>query len=129
MDICKRLVFKTAEELILPSVLVIMWFQWGKNVQFAHSMAVFWFSMMTVIFWWILGLHLNDLNFYVMSKKNMPSLQCAFLVLGNCVESKITSYLELFWTKYFHFGWQNISPYFSRFVKTDRQSIHKFTEY
>ena len=89
----------------------------------------FWFSMVTVTFWWILGLRLNDFNFYVMGKKNMLSLQCAFLALGNRVESsKIRSYLELFWTKYFHFGWQNASTYFSRFVKTDWQIIHKFTD-
>ena len=89
-----------------------------------------WFSMVTVIFWWILGLRLNDFKFYVIGKKYMLSLQCAFLVLGNRIESsKITSYLELFRTKYFHFGWQNISTYFSRFVKTDWQIIHKFPEY
>ena len=61
-----------------------------------------------------------------MGKKHLLSLQCTFLDLGNRVESsKITSYLELFWTKY----WQNVSTYFSRFVKTDWQIIHKFTEY
>ena len=66
-------------------------------------------------------------NFYVMGKKYMLSLQCAFRVLGNRVESsKITSYLELFWTKYFHFGWQNVSTYFSTFVKSDWHIIHKF---
>ena len=114
-------------------LLVIKWFQWSKNVQFAYSMAVIlyrlWFSMVTVIFWWILGLRLNDFNFYVIGKKNLLFLECAFLVLGNRVESsKITSYLELFWTKYFHFGWPNVSTYFSRFVKTDWQIIHKFTD-
>ena len=59
---------------------------------------------------------------------------CAFLVLGNPVAenticSKIAHYLELFWTKYFHFGWQNVSTYFSRFVKNDWQIIQKFIEY
>ena len=29
----------------------------------------------------------NDFNFYVIGKKNMLSLQCDFLVLGNRVES------------------------------------------
>ena len=58
--------------------------------------------MVTMIFWWNLGLRFNDLNFYVMGKKYMLSLLCAFIVLGNRVESsKIVSYLELFWTKYF----------------------------
>ena len=39
----------------------------------------------------------NDFNFYVIDKKNMLSIQCVSLVLGNRVESsKITSYLELF---------------------------------
>ena len=42
-------------------------------------------------------LFVYDFNLYVMGKKNMLSLQCAFLVLGNLVESsKITNYLELF---------------------------------
>ena len=59
----------------------------------------------------------------------MLPLLSAILVLCNRVESsKITSYFELFWTKYFHFGWQNVSTYFSGFVKTDWQIIHKFTE-
>ena len=115
-------------------LLVIIWFQWSNNVQFTYRMAVIlyrlWFSMVTVIFRWILGPCSNAFNFYVIGKKNMLSLQCDFPVFGNRVESsKITSYLELFWTKYFHFGWQNVSTYFSMFVKTDWQIFHKFTEY
>ena len=76
------------------------------------------------------GLHLCDFNFYVMGKKYMLSLLPSILVLCTCLESsKITSYFELFWTKYFHFGWQNVSSYFSRVVNTDWQIIHIFTEY
>ena len=73
--------------------------------------------MTTVFFCSNLGLHLYDLNFNMMGKKYMLSLLCAILVLGNRVKSsKITSY--------FHFGWQNVSTYFSTFVKTDWQIIH-----
>ena len=82
--------------------------------------------MTTVFICSNLGLRLNDFIIYVMGK----NLLCAIPVLDNRVKSsKITSYLELFWTKYFHFGWQNVSTYFSTFVKTDWQMIHKLSEY
>ena len=115
-------------------LLVIIWFQWGKNVQFAYSMAVIlyrlWFSMVTIISDEFLASVQTISIFTWLVKKYMLSLQSAFLVLGNRVESsKITSYLELFWTKYFHIGWQNVSTYLSRFVKTDWQIIHQLTEY
>ena len=86
--------------------------------------------MTTVVFCSNLGLRLYDFNVYVMGKKYMMYLLCAILVLDNCVESsKIASYFELFWTKYFHFGWQNVSTYFSTFIKTDWHIIYKFAEY
>ena len=83
--------FSTAIDHLLLSIvqkwqehLVVRCFQWGKYVQFACSMVVIlytlWLSMMTVIFCWNLGCHLNDFNFYVMGKKYMLSLLCAFLV-------------------------------------------------
>ena len=68
--------------------------------------------MMTVLFCSNLGLHLYDFNFDMVGKKYILSLLCAILVLGNRVKSsKITSY--------FNFGGQNVSTYFSTFVKTD----------
>ena len=89
-----------------------------------------WFSMVIVFICSNRGPSLNDFNFYVMGKKYMLSLLSTILVLCNRVESrKITSYFELFWTKYFHLSWQNVSTYFNRFVKTDWQIIHKFTKY
>ena len=58
-----------------------------------------------------------------MGKKYILSLLSAILVLWNCVKSsKISSYFELFWIKYFHFGWQNVSNIFQYFCQdlTDR---------
>ena len=110
--------------------IVSMW----KVCLFAYNMTVIlytlWFSMVTVFICSNHGLCLNNFSFCMMGKKYMLSLLFAILVLCNRVESsKITSYFKLFWTKYFHFGWHNVSTYFRRFVKTDWQIIHKFTVY
>ena len=68
----------------------------------------------------------NEFNFYVMDKNALGLLSDIIVLCGNCVESsKIASYFELRWTKYFHFSWRDISTYFSTFVKTDWHIIHK----
>ena len=55
------------------------------------------FCIYTVSYCSNFGLHLNDLNIYVMGKKYVLSLLSAILVLCNRVKSsKITSYFELF---------------------------------
>ena len=62
---------------------VIVWFQWGKNVQFVYSMAVIlcrlWFSMVTVIFWWILGLRMISIFTWWVRK-----ICCLYSVLFLC---------------------------------------------
>ena len=108
------------------------WIIWMGLVcrKYGGDFDTLWFCMETAFRCSNLGPHLNGFNLYVMGKKYMLSLLSVILVLCNRVESsKITSYFEQFWTKYFHFGWQNVSLYFSSFVKTDWHVIPIFTEY
>ena len=113
---------------------MFMWFQCGQYIylhivwrQFLYTDR---FCMATVFIWSISGPLFYGFNLYVTGKRNVLSLLSGIFVLCNRVQSsKITSYFELFWTKYFHFGWQNVSPFFSPFFKTDWQFFHIFTEY
>ena len=86
-------------------------FPWWQYLSVQILGSIYKFSILT---WWV---------------RNILS---AILILCNRLEnSKITSYFELFWTKYFHFDWQNVSTYFCTLVRTrpNWQIIHKSTEY
>ena len=93
--------------------LISMWPIYLFVYRLAVILYTLWFSMVIVFICSNRGLLINDFNFYVMGKKYMLSLLSAILVLCNRVESsKIIS-------SCFHFGWQNVSTYFIRFVKID----------
>ena len=80
------------------------------------------FCMATVFIWSISGPLFCGFNLYVTGKRNvLPLLSVIFVLCNRVQSSKITSYFELFWTKYFNFGWQNVSTFFSPFFKTDWQ--------
>ena len=110
------------------------WFQCGQyiylHIVWRVILYTVWFCMATVFIWSISGPLCYGSNLYVIGKENVLSLLSVIFVLCNRVQSsKITSYFELFWTKYFQFGWQNVSTYFSTFFKTDWQIFCIFTEY
>ena len=110
------------------------WFQCGQyiylHIVWRVILYAVWFCMATVFIWSISGPLFYGSNLYVIGKENVLSLLSVIFVLCNRVQSsKITSYFQLFWTKYFQFGWQNVSTYFSTFFKTDWQIFCIFTEY
>ena len=112
---------------------VIKWFQCGQyiylHIVWRVILYTVWFCMATVFIWSISGPLFYGSNLYVIGKENVLSLLSVIFVLCNRVQSsKITGYYELFW-KYFQFGWQNVSTYFSTFFKTDWQMFCIFTEY
>ena len=113
---------------------VIKWFQCGQyiylHIVWRVILYTVWFCMATVFIWSISGPLFYGSNLYVIGKENVLSLLSVIFVLCNRGQSsKITSYFELFWTKYFQFGWQNVSTYFSTFFKTDWQIFCIYTEY
>ena len=84
--------------------------------------------MVIVFIWSNRGLHFNDFNFYVIVKKNMLSLLSAIFLFCAIVLKVVKSYklLRAVLNKSIFILVDNmLSTYFSRFVKTDWQIIHK----
>ena len=123
------LLFKRAKVIRLSTCYQVV-SMWPVYLVWRVILYTVWFCMATVFIWSISGPLFYGSNLYVIGKENVLSLLSVIFVLCNRVQSsKITSYFELFWTKYFQFGWQNVSTYFSTFFKTDWQIFCIFTEY
>ena len=116
---------------------VVKWFQWGQyiylHIVWRVILYTVWFCMATMPSFKLkfsLGFITSCYAMYVIDKKSVLSLLSVIFVLCNPVQSsKTTSYFELFWTKYFQSGLQNVSTYFSTFFKTDWQIFHILAEY
>ena len=133
VHVCLQLLLFMVSYLLFGSAkdVYIIWFQWGKNVPFAYSMTVIlyrlWFSMVTVIFWWILSLRLNDFN-CTWLVRNIWCLYSVLFLFWTIVLKVVK--LQVIWScsEQNILFWLTKCLYFSRFVKTDWQFIHKFTE-